>query len=242
MSNLPANISNLVGALESAQQSTPPVASGDFLYLKMTKIGEWVYGAEETEVAEDSVFVVEPSSYAQGYVAWDDGELIDEQMAAAGQPPIVVADLPALPAGVRWDSQVAFALKGIEGGDKGVQLLYKVSSRGGKTAIAELLAEIIARGKAGNADLCPVVILERSSYKHKKYGKIFTPVLRIDEWLDVEDAAENAEPEPEAKEDEEPATEDKPKRSRRGRAAEPEAKEAEEPEPAKRTRRSRRNT
>tara|TARA_R110000851_G_scaffold56769_1_gene132626 strand:+ start:4144 stop:4827 length:684 start_codon:yes stop_codon:yes gene_type:complete len=196
MSNLPANISTLVATLETAQASTPIEASGDFTYLKMTKVGEWVYGAEETEVDEYSAFVIDPASYAQGYVAWSDGELVDEKMAVAGSTPITLADLPELPAGVKWGAQVAFALKGVEGADEGMQLMYKVSSRGGKEAISKLLATIIKRARAGESRLCPVVMLETSSYKHKKYGKIYTPLLSIDEWVDVPDA----EDEPAAKE------------------------------------------
>jgi hypothetical protein len=220
MSNkLPANISNLIGTLETAQKATP-VTQGDFQYLKLAKDGTWVYGADETEVSSDSVFVIDPSSYAQGYIAWDDGELVDEVMAVAGQTPVTMGDLPPLSAGLKWDAQVAFALLGIEGPQEGVQMLYKSSSKGGKDAIAELLAKIIERGKSGEADLCPVVVLEQSSYKHKKYGKIYTPILSVDEWMDMvtpdtsaEPVAAIAEPEPEP----EPAPE--PKRKRRSRKA-----------------------
>ena len=134
---LPATISNLVDTLATAQQNTPQAATGDFQYLKMTKAGQWVYGADETEVSEESCFIIDPSSYAQGYVAWDDGSLVEERMAVAGQPPIVAADLPSLPNGVTWDVQVSFALKGVEGPEEGVQLLYKASSRGGRQAIGK---------------------------------------------------------------------------------------------------------
>jgi hypothetical protein len=227
--SLPANITSLLGNLEAAQQATPDTSTGDFLYLKMTKGGEWVYGSEDTEVASDSVFVIDPNSYAQGFVAWDDGSLVDERMAVAGSPAVTMADLPQLANGAKWDSQVAFALRGIEGGDEGVQLLYKVSSRGGKGAISELLGKIIARGKAGEAAVCPVVLLDTSSYKHKKFGKIYTPILTVDEWLDLPDpsgaapapapvkAVAEPEPvvEPVAEPVEEPATTGRKKRSRR---------------------------
>jgi len=191
----------MLGALEPAQQATPNAGSGDFSYLKLTRQGEWVYGAEETEVADGSYFVIDPMSYAQGYVAWSaDGELIAEEMAVAGQPPITVAGLPVLSEG-KWDAQVSFALKGIEGTQDGVQVLYKTSSQGGKEAIAGLLSLIIARGRAGESEVCPVVVLDTSNYKHKKYGKIFKPVLTVDEWMDIpevgdEPVAAKSEPEP----------------------------------------------
>jgi len=203
--NLPTVISNTLANLQKAQQVTPVSSGGDFQYLKMSKSGDWVYGSEETEVNGNSAFVIDPNSYAQGFVAWDEGELIDEKMALAGQTPVLQADLPDI-SPVRWDAQVAFALKGIEGAEEGVQMLYKTSSKGGKDAIAKLLSEIIERAKAGKTEICPVVILDKSSYKHKKYGKIFTPILTVDEWVDLPDP-EKAEPkkvEPEPEPDPEP--------------------------------------
>jgi hypothetical protein len=187
MSKLPAKQSTMVANLRAAKAITPVSTGGDFQYLKMTKVGEWVYGAEETEVGANSAFVIDPNTYAQGYVAWHNGELIAEQMSVAGEKPVVLADCPELPAGVSYDAQVAFALKGIEGSDEGVQLLYKVSSKGGKAAISTLLEQIIERGEAGEQDLCPIVVLDTSSYKHKKYGKIYTPVMTVDEWVDLPD-------------------------------------------------------
>ena len=223
MSTLPATITNLVSTLEAAQAATPQTG-GDFAYLKMTKQGEWLYGGDETEVDAESFFVIDPNSYAQGYVAWYDGELINEVMTSAAQTPPTLADLPALPdkpktiadpKGCVWASQVAFALKGVEGPEEGVQLLYKVSSKGGIGAIKDLLSTIINRGKSGKPDICPIVGLDNTSYKHKKYGKIFTPVLTVDEWVDlpVEGAVEPT-PEPEPEPTPEPTPARKPRRSR----------------------------
>jgi hypothetical protein len=181
MSTLPANIQSLITSLEVAQTATP--SSGDFQYLKMTKQGEWVYGADDIEVSDDSAFVIDPSSYSQGYVSWsEDGELEDEKMAAAGQPPVL---LSALDNSMNWKVQVGFALKGIEGEEDGEQLLFKTSSQGGKEVISALLAQIIARAKAGHAAIYPEVLLDNSSYKHKKYGKIYKPVLTVDKWVEA---------------------------------------------------------
>ena len=216
--NLPQVIQSTIGNLVAAQASTPAASGGDFMYLKLSKSGDWVFGADETEVDGNSAFVIDPNSYAQGFVAWDDGELVDEQMAVAGAAPVVKADLPALSGG-RWDAQVAFALKGIEGKEEGVQMLYKTSSKGGRDAIAKLLSEIIERGKAGETNICPVVLLDTSSYKHKKYGKIFTPILTVDEWVDLPEQGAEAkaeptpEPEPEVKP--EPAKKARTRRSRK---------------------------
>jgi hypothetical protein len=183
MSTLPANIQSLITSLEVAQTATPSASSGDFQFLKMNKQGEWVYGADEIEVSDDSAFVIDPSSYSQGYVAWSkDGDLIDEKMAAAGQMPVL---LSALDNSVDWKVQVGFALKGIEGAEDGEQLLFKTSSQGGKEVVSALLAQIIAKARTGVSAFCPVVLLDNSWYKHKQYGKIYKPVLTVDEWVEV---------------------------------------------------------
>jgi hypothetical protein len=198
MSTLPANIQSLITSLEVAQTATPSASSGDFQFLKMTKQGEWVYGADELEVSDDSAFVIDPSSYSQGYVAWSkDGDLIDEKMAAAGQPPVL---LSALDNSVDWKVQVGFALKGIEGAEDGEQLLFKTSSQGGKEAISALLAQIIAKARTGVSAFCPVVLLDNSWYKHKQYGKIYKPVLTVDEWVEVPTGEDEEEAAPPVKE------------------------------------------
>jgi hypothetical protein len=214
--SVPAVISSTIANLVAAKLSTPQDNSGDFHYLKMGKSGEWVYGADETEIDPNSAFVIDPDSYAQGFIAWGDGELLDEKMAVAGAPPVTRADLPNV--GAKWDDQVAFALKGVEGKEDGMQFLYKVSSRGGKAAVAKLLSQIIERGQAGEMAICPVVLLETTSYKHKKFGKIFTPVLTVDEWVDLPAKGEQPAPAPEP--EPEPAPEPvKPTRKRRARNA-----------------------
>tara|TARA_R110000803_G_scaffold43916_4_gene93261 strand:+ start:203 stop:880 length:678 start_codon:yes stop_codon:yes gene_type:complete len=182
--NLPSVIPQSIANLIIAQKATPTTNTGDFQYLKMTKMGEWVFGAEETEVHNESAFVIDPDTYAQGYVAWDeDGNLINEMMTPSGQTPILKANLPILPSGATWKNQVALGLFGVEGEQKGVQLLYKTSSGGGKEAVSKMVAEIVARGEAGNPAFCPVVFLDNTNYKHKKYGKIFKPFFTVDEWV-----------------------------------------------------------
>lgn len=186
---LPAAISSLIANLEQAQAQSPAVMDNDFLFLKLTKFGEWVFGGEDTEVSNESIFAIDPSSYMHGWIAWHDFKLQGEEMSVQGQPPIDKASLPTVE-GNNWVPQVGFALKGMEGPEEGVQLLYKTSSRGGKEAVAGLLSAIVARGKSGETDLCPEIVLEKSSYVHKKHGKTFVPVLTIDGWIDIPNGTE----------------------------------------------------
>jgi len=222
---LPAAISALINNLETTRAVAPIATSGDFQFLKMAK-GEWLYGAEGIEVDDASFFIVDPATYSQGFVAWYDSELIEERMALSGEAPLTKASLPELPVmpktkndpdGCVWAPQVALAIKGVEGAEEGMQMLYKTSSKGGLECVSDFLDLVIARGKAGETSLCAVVALETSNYRHKKYGKIYKPVLAVDDRMDVDGVA------PEAKKEAPPVIEAK--------------KEA--PEPKKRARRSR---
>jgi len=194
--NLPAAISTLIANLEEAQAHSPAVMDNDFLFLKLTKFGEWVYGGEDTEVSDESVFVIDPETYIHGWIAWHDFKLQGEEMVMQGQPPIDKASLPTVE-GNSWVPQVGFAMKGVEGPEEGVQLLYKTSSRGGKKAVAGILTAVVNRGNAGRTDYIPEIVLEKSSYVHKKHGKTFEPVLTIEGWVHKpEEGQPQTEPEP----------------------------------------------
>jgi hypothetical protein len=97
---------------------------------------------------------------------------------------------------------------------------YKASSRGAQKAFKALVQEILKRAQASKTDLLPVVVLESESYKHKTYGKIYNPILSIDEWVSMDDIADVAAPEPEpvVEKEPEPEPEVKPKRRRRRKA------------------------
>lgn len=208
--NLPANVTSLLGNLAAAQKATPAPTDGNVNYLKMDKAGHWVYGADENEVDADSSFIINPESYESGYICWKDGELVGEEMAVAGERQINQSELPDT--GSKWDAQVGFTLTGVEGPEEGVVLQYKTSSRGGKQAISELLTKILAKGAAGSVDICPIVELDCDFYKHKQYGKVYTPVLDVVEWVEIPESSTGNEVEEEVEEVEKEET---PKRRRR---------------------------
>ena len=68
--------------------------------MKMTKFGEWVYGAENTEVEEDAILAVNPMGFQHGWTAWgskdrgNDGVNVGEVMVPATQPMPDINDLP----------------------------------------------------------------------------------------------------------------------------------------------------
>ena len=61
MSQLPIDPAALSTALATAMQ-TMGGDDGDFQFMKMTKAGEFMFGADETEVQEGSLWAIDPRS------------------------------------------------------------------------------------------------------------------------------------------------------------------------------------
>jgi hypothetical protein len=223
---LPATLGTLVSSIQSTK--TRLSVSGDIgadkFFLKVAKQGFWVYGAEETEVEEASKWAINPNAIATGYACWADAELLDEQMALITEEPIVKSSLAVH--NHPWNPQIGLQLVCISGEDKGVQVLYQATSLGARKAFAKLLDSLLEKAGSGSTKLVPIVELEVSSYKHKKWGKVFTPLLTVVDWMSVEDSsvtpeaaeeesgADEAQAQAEAEPEPEPEKEVKPRRSR----------------------------
>ena len=216
--SLPATITDLVASIQQTQtRMAASGGSGDSQFLKMTKQGFWAYGADETEVEEGSRWAINPNAFSTGFACWGDGELLDEAMALVTDAPIIKSELPVL--AKPWNSQVGLQLACVDGEDAGTQVAYTATSVGGKKAYTALLDALLVQANSGSPDIVPIVELEVESYKHKKYGKVFTPTFKIVEWqsLDAQAAAEEDAPEAveEVVEAEEVEEEVKPTRRRR---------------------------
>jgi hypothetical protein len=124
---LPA-VSTLSTALRSIQADVGPAGTA---ILKMDKTGHWVFGADQTEVEDDSKWAINPFSFVHGFIAWGDGEVLAEKMASVSQP---LPELDEAPPGAKkgWETQVGLSLKCISGEDKGMEARYTTTSVGGK--------------------------------------------------------------------------------------------------------------
>jgi hypothetical protein len=109
--------------------------------------------------------------------------------------------------------QVGMSLKCLSGDDKDMEARFAVTSYGGKRAVQRLAADIAAQVEKDQTKPVPVVRLKKDHYTHKLYGRIYTPVFEIIEWVGM-DGESNAAPAAE----EAPAAadgEDAPRRRRR---------------------------
>jgi hypothetical protein len=187
-------------ALTSALRNLQPVG-GDVgvAIIKMDKGGHWVFGAEQTEIEEGSTWAVNPLSFVHGFIAWGDGEVLAEKMVSIANP---LPQLDEAPPGAKkgWESQVGMSLKCVSGEDKGLEARYTVTSVGGKRAVQTLAVALADQVEKDQSKPVAIVRLKKDHYQHKSYGKIYTPVFEIVEWMSMDgeapEAAEAAEEAP----------------------------------------------
>lgn len=181
LANLPP-VSSLSVALRQLEKDVGPAGS---VILKMDKRGDWVFGADQTEVDDGTLWAVNPFSFVHGYIAWGDGEVLGEKMVSVSQP---LPEMEAAPAGAKrgWETQVGMSLKCISGPDNGLEVRYNVTSVGGKRAVQGLAVAIAQQVESDQSKPVPVVTLKRDHYTHKSYGKIYTPVFEVQEWMSMD--------------------------------------------------------
>jgi hypothetical protein len=192
LANLPS-VTTLTTALRTLEQDVGAVGSA---IIKMDKTGHWVYGADQTEVDDESTWAVNPFSFVHGFIAWGDGEVLGEKMVSVTQP---LPELESAPPNAKkgWEQQVGMMIKCVTGEDKGLEARYTVTSVGGKRAIQALGVAIAEQIEKDQSKPVPVVKLKKDHYQHKSYGRIYTPVFEILEWVSMDGETEAAAPEAE---------------------------------------------
>ena len=188
LANLPP-VTSLSTALRALEAEAGPAG---VVILKMDKTGHWVFGADQTEVESDATWAINPFSFIHGFIAWGDGEVLGEKMVSVSQP---LPEMEAAPAGAKrgWETQVGMSLKCLSGEDKDMEARFSSTSVGGKRAVQTLAVAIANQVEADQTKPVPVVRLKKDHYSHKSYGKIYTPVFEIVEWVGMD--GEAAEPE-----------------------------------------------
>jgi len=192
--NLPA-VASLSTALRSISNN---VGEAGVAILKMDKTGHWVFGADQTEVEDGSKWAVNPFSFVHGFIAWGDGEVLGEKMVPVTQP---LPEMEAAPPNAKrgWEVQIGCSLKCISGDDEGLEVRFSTTSVGGKKAVQALAVEIAGAVEKDQTKPVPVVVLKKDHYVHKSYGRIYTPIFEVVEWVSMDgnssegDQAEQAE-------------------------------------------------
>jgi len=196
MINLPANLDDFrqKAATAAARQKQESGTQGG-AYLRLDKkTGEWGYGPEQTPVEPGSRWAVDPGSFVEGYIAWRDDTdpqsgILGEHMTSSFGTPVQLSDLPDVGTKRGWDKQTGFGVVCISGEDVGQVCTFTTTSHGGKAAVSSLLSAFAEQlGKSDEA-VVPVVTLESSSYKHKKWGLTYVPEVEVQEFINQDQLA-----------------------------------------------------
>lgn len=207
--NLPS-VASLTTALRSIETEIGPAG---VVIIKMDKTGHWVFGADQTEIEDDSLWAINPFSFVHGFIAWGDGEVLGEKMVSVSQP---LPELDPAPPNAKkgWEAQVGLSMKCINGEDKGMEARYTTTSVGGKRSVQALAVAIATQVEKDQSKPVPIVALKKEHYTHKSYGRIYTPVFDIQEWVSMDvDAAPADAPKIEAPAEEAPAATTRRRRS-----------------------------
>jgi hypothetical protein len=179
-------------ALQSAMSALGRQAQSGGLFMKFTKSGEWLYGPAQDEVSPEDLWAVNPGSFVNGYIGWKNGMPIGEHMCSVTRGmPCRYEELEPIEAVTEtdgWSAQLGFTVNSYpaSGDDaENLELIFKTTSHGGKKAAAGLADEISKRMSKGDGTFVPIVSLSADSYKHKNYGKIIIPVIRVVAWADM---------------------------------------------------------
>ena len=121
-----------------------------------------------------------PLSFQYGFICFGDAnKILGERLVSVSQPLPDVTKLPDK--GFPWQPQWCVNLKCLDGADAGTEVMFKPTTDGGVKAVASLINEVRDRLNGGQHDgkVSPIVLLEKDSYPHQQYGRIWIPVLTI---------------------------------------------------------------
>jgi hypothetical protein len=179
-----ANLPSVVSLSTALRAIASDVSASTTAIIKMDRTGHWVFGADQTEAEEDSRWAVNPFSFVHGFIAWGDGEVLAEKLGPVTES---LPELEPAPPGAKkgWEKQMGFSLKCISGEDAGLEARFTTTSVGGRKAIEALAAAIAAQVDKDKEKPVAIIKLGKDHYTHKSYGRIYTPVFEVLEWVSM---------------------------------------------------------
>jgi hypothetical protein len=180
-----ANLPSVASLSTALRTIATDVSASSTSIIKMDRTGHWVFGADQTEAESDSTWAVNPFSFVHGFIAWGDGEVLAEKLVPVTEP---LPELEAAPPGAKkgWEPQTGLSLKCISGEDTGMEARFTTTSVGGRKAVQTLAVEIATQVDKDQSKPVPIVKLGKDHYTHKSYGRIYTPVFEVVDWISMD--------------------------------------------------------
>lgn len=177
------SVEALDNILENAVATGVVGAANDpFPLLKIDQAsGQLIFGAENIVLTNGTDWVVNPYSFEQGWVSWDDNRTKKgEIMVPLGEK---VPEPSQTGIGWNWTEQVAFQLA--DANDPSMVIKLCNSSKGAQKAFSSLLAAMRSRPDANY--FAPVVRPFTTSYELKKFGRtVWEPKFPVSDWMNPE--------------------------------------------------------
>ena len=192
-----ANLPSVVSLSTALRAVANDVSASTTAIIKMDRTGHWVFGADQTEAEDDARWAVNPFSFVHGFIAWGDGEVLAEKLVSVTEP---LPELEPAPPGAKkgWEPQTGLSLKCISGEDAGLEARFTTTSVGGRKAVQALAVAVATQVDKDKEKPVAIIKLGKDHYTHKSYGRIYTPVFEVVEWVSMNGEAVEAEAAPAA--------------------------------------------
>lgn len=193
-----AGLQNLKAGLQNVTQNV--LSAGGDPILKLQTDGLWAFGQDNVEVQEGSLWAINPFSIRQGIVCWkvipqnsrETRELYGKHLVGMSAPfpdrnqQAYDKDGNAVDhAKHPWNDVIGADLFCTNGDDKGEQVIYEPSSKGGISAMRDFInKQLIPHLDKDPSTPVALVKLESDSYNNKLTGgKTYFPILTVVDWI-----------------------------------------------------------